>query len=71
MSKTVTARKLTGPRAGKGDQCQLASFLTPSLWTEHLRPTFEAWKKIQEAQSPGSKLVLSETATAADGGCES
>ena len=60
---------LTGPKDGRGDQCDLQSFLNPRLWTEHLVPTFKAWKAIQEAASPESKLVLSETATAADGGC--
>ena len=66
---TVHTYGLTGPKKGRVDQCDIASFLSPTLWEEGVAPELKIWKSIQEKTSPKSKLVLSETATAADGGC--
>ena len=65
---TVHNYGLTGP--GKnGTQCQLQSFLTPGLWEEHLLPSIAAWEGVRREMAPGARLVLSETASAADTGC--
>eukprot|EP00930_Biecheleria_cincta_P028716 TRINITY_DN20026_c0_g1_i1.p1 TRINITY_DN20026_c0_g1~~TRINITY_DN20026_c0_g1_i1.p1 ORF type:complete len:1001 (-),score=120.80 TRINITY_DN20026_c0_g1_i1:139-2856(-) len=50
-------------------QCNLDALLTPSLWESNLIPKIQAWKKAQEELAPGARLVLSETASSADGGC--
>ena len=66
---TVHNYGLTGPKKGRSDQCGIDEFLSPSLWEQHLTPTLKLWKSVQQTTYPKSRLVLSETATAADAGC--
>ena len=66
---TVHNYGLTGPKQGRADQCDVANFLDPSVWEANLAPALKQWRALQKEVAPRSNLVLSETATAADGGC--
>ena len=65
---TVHDYGLVGP--GKpGSQCDARSFLSAALWEAELLPHVAAWQKTRRELAPAARLVLSETASTADGGC--
>lgn len=68
---TGHAYGLRGPKKGRKQpsQCSIKAFLSPSLFTsEVIAPVLE-WKAVMSEHTPTTKFVLSETASAADGGC--
>ena len=60
---------LRGPHPPQADDCSVAAFTDPAAWEANLRPALLAWRAAQVRAAPRAKLVLSETATAGDGGC--
>eukprot|EP00041_Stephanoeca_diplocostata_P022159 m.525045 g.525045 ORF g.525045 m.525045 type:complete len:680 (+) comp21998_c0_seq1:273-2312(+) len=70
---TVHAYGLMGPKASrptnKSGECFQDIFLTPIAWESNMLPTLQQWKQLQQRAAPGSKLVLTESATTGDGGC--
>jgi hypothetical protein len=60
---------LAGPKNGDPGQCIEDDFLTPTIWETKVRDILQGWKQVQEKECPSAKMVLSETATTGDGGC--
>ena len=66
---TVHNYGLAGKAHGDPGQCTLADFLDPSLWEPQMRATLRGWAETRDAACPKARMVLSETASNADGGC--
>eukprot|EP00939_MAST-03C_sp_MAST-3C-sp1_P000787 g787.t1 len=66
---TVHTYGLTGPKAGREDQCDVSNFLNRTLFSSQVMESASEWKRGVEDLAPDANLVMSETATAADGGC--
>lgn len=69
---TVHAYGLTGPKGGRPaneTNCFVADFLNRAEYRERVVPVVAQWQSVAREFAPGANLVLSETATAADGGC--
>jgi heparanase 1 len=69
---TVHAYGLTGPKGGRPaneTNCFVADFLNRTEYRQRVVPVVAQWQRIAREIAPGANLVLSETATAADGGC--
>ena len=64
---------LRGPKPGAPpsfSQCHIDDFLNVTTFQSNVVDAVAAWRKGIQNISPNLKLVISETATAADGGCE-
>ncbi len=69
---TVHAYGLTGPKGGRpanATNCFVADFLNRTLYRQSVVPVVAAWQAAARTLAPGAQFVVSETATAADGGC--
>lgn len=65
---TVHTYGLTGPKVGRPDQCEIKYFLNRTEFSFGVLHSIQKWQDALPSNS-SAKLVLSETATAADGGC--
>ena len=69
---TVHAYGLTGPKQGRpanATNCFVEDFLNRSEYRQKVIPAVLQWQSIAKEVSPNANIVLSETATADDGGC--
>eukprot|EP00756_Hemistasia_phaeocysticola_P063025 Hpha_TRINITY_DN6495_c0_g2::TRINITY_DN6495_c0_g2_i1::g.73::m.73/K07964/HPSE; heparanase len=68
---TVHSYGLTGPPKGNRSftQCDVSDFLNATAFRAQVLPAVAAWQRAARDVMPSANLVLSETATAADGGC--
>jgi len=65
---TVHSYGLRGPKAGRPDECELKYFLSRKEFSSGVLRSVGQWQD-DLPSNESIKLVLSETATAADGGC--
>ena len=69
---TAHAYGLRGPKPGSPpsfSQCHIKDFLNATTFQTTVVEATAKWLKVIETVSPNLRLVISETATAADGGC--
>ena len=69
---TAHAYGLRGPKPGSPpsfSQCHIEDFLNATTFQTTVVEATAKWLKVIETVSPNLRLVISETATAADGGC--
>jgi|EP00945_MAST-04E_sp_MAST-4E-sp1_P000486 heparanase len=68
---TGHAYGLRGPKKGRVEpsQCTIEAFLNPELFQAQVIAPVSKWKAAMKELAPASNFILSETASAADGGC--
>ena len=69
---SVHAYGLTGPKGGRPaneTNCFVADFLNRSKYRESVLPAVIKWQQMARELAPKASFILSETASAADGGC--
>lgn len=66
---TVHRYALQGPKADRPGECTVADFIDPTQWEAKMSSVLVEWRAMQMEIAPAARMVLSESATAGDGGC--